>query len=173
MQEKTDQLTPSETTSEPKLPSFQAMGPFTASLLLAYEVAWLVTIGVLLFIHRYYIYHLYTWGGTWEVPLWIGEGATLGMLGGVAYAVHAICSRKTGKWSTTDRTLWYLVKPVNGALVGAVCGLMAKLVLSVSGSAGIEQHILIGAVGFVAGMYEDFALAFIRSFADKKLNGHL
>lgn len=145
----------------------------TNILLLLYQVLWFLAWVIVLFVHRFYIYHLYLTPQVWVVPLWIGEAATVGSLGGVVYAIHAICSGTTNQHRPANRLLWYLVKPVNGALVGASCGLLARLLLSVSGSAGIEQHILIAGVGFVAGTYEDFALSFIRRFADKRLGANL
>ncbi len=141
------------------------------SLTMLYEVCWIAAWAVVLFTHRYYIYHLYIHKGTWMVPLWIGEATVMGSLGGVIYSIYGMYSDATPPQEVTSRWLWFLIKPVNGAVLGAVCGLLARLVLGMSGSTGINDHILVGGVGLVAGMYEHFALRFIRRFSDARLSG--
>lgn len=146
-------------------------GTIIRALTMLYEVCWIAAWAMLLFAHRYYIYHLYLHKGTWVVPLWIGEATVMGSLGGIIYSIYGLYAEVKIGGTIANRMLWFLIKPINGAVLGGVCGLLAQVVLGVSGSTGLNDHILIAGVGLVAGMYEHFALRFIRRFSEAKLAG--
>jgi hypothetical protein len=128
--------------------------------LLSIEIAYLL---VLLFfgyaIHRWPVYWL------WAGLIGLNSGtAWFGALGGVAIALLGIYSHVQAKDFDAGYELWYICKPLTGAMFGwFVCLVFRVGIVSVQGpgSPQIQNPLLLYAIAFLAGYSERFTTKII------------
>lgn len=134
-----------------------------------YQVAWLLFWTLLVIPHRYLLYH---WFGGGEIVDTAIISAISGSIGASIIALGQLYSHKIKLDLNESFTLWYMLKPITGAGMGAFVGFIAVILMTGIGSQGPSFTISIIIVSTFGGMNEAWALALLQKYIDKVLGAN-
>lgn len=131
---------------------------------LAWKLLWIELAYLLLLLFIGYLTH--EWPAYW---LWAGflglhsATAWFGALGGVAIGLYGLYTHVQARDFDSKYELWYVCKPVMGAIFGWFVFLIyfVGFVATQGASADIKNHLVLYAIAFLAGFSERFTIKII------------